>query len=484
MSPINALRLKFGRSIIALLWLNVALVVIRMIWAGTFNPWIALAAALVAAGSTSLWFYQPTSVQTRVVTAVALTISVMFLVASFERHGYQVDLHMYFFAVLAINAGWCDWRPLAAATVTTAGHHILFNFLIPSAVYPGGADLARLTLHAAILLAEFGVLAWIAAELETAFDGSEAARREVEQKIANIEHLQAEQSRIRQEEVVPAQRQKQIILEFVTHMRSLARSFTGSASSLGAASRTLANTAATTAHDAKEVAGAAGNAATNVQTAAAATEELTHSISAISEKVRRSSTVARTASSEAGSTEAEVRRLNEAASKIGEVIDLINSIAGQTNLLALNATIEAARAGEAGRGFAVVASEVKQLAAQTAKATEEIGGKVAEIQSATQRTVGSIGQIVTTIEELSGIADDIASAVSQQMTSTAEISRNTAYAAESTGNLSKGIGAVDDMARRTGSSADELKQLADQLQSQSHELETEVDAFVTKLQVA
>lgn len=481
MSSLDALRLKFGRATIGVLWINAALLIVRMQWTGTFNIGLLIAAGCVAMGATFAWLNDPIGLATRILTSAALSLSVIFLVFAFEGHPYQVDMHMYFFAVLAITAGWCDWRALAAATVITAIHHILFNFLLPAAIYPGGADMARLAIHAVILVTEFAILAWISRELTSAFAISDRALTDVEDKMANIRLLMSEQDQIKLNEIRHANLQREITEGFISRMRTVANAFGTSASELGQASTALTITADLTSSEAKTVSGAAQRAAENVQSVAAATEELSQSIQQISKKVNQSSDVAQIAAIEASSTETEVRNLRDAAAKIGEVIDLINSIAGQTNLLALNATIEAARAGDAGRGFAVVASEVKQLANETARATGEIGTKIAEIQSATNRTVTSIEKIVGTIDQLGSIAAEITDAIAQQMDATTEISRNTNFAAVGTGGVSDSIRSVDQVAKQTGASAGQLMALSNSLLSQSSGLEGEVSDFINRL---
>jgi methyl-accepting chemotaxis protein len=166
------------------------------------------------------------------------------------------------------------------------------------------------------------------------------------------------------------------------------------------------------------------------------------------------------------------------------VVRLISDIAGQTNLLALNATIEAARAGEAGRGFAVVASEVKTLAAQTAKATEEIGSQIAEIQSATDQAVVAIRGIGCTIEEVSGIAVAIAAAVEEQTAATGEIGRAAAEAAMGTRDVSRHTSGVTDGAQRTGAAASQLRAASGELAQQAEVLRGRMDRFLGDIRAA
>jgi methyl-accepting chemotaxis protein len=221
-----------------------------------------------------------------------------------------------------------------------------------------------------------------------------------------------------------------------------------------------------------------------VQTVAASAEELTSSIGEISRQVTQSSQITAKAVQEARRTDTIVRALSEGADKIGQVVDLITNIAGQTNLLALNATIEAARAGEAGRGFAVVASEVKSLAQQTARATEEIGAQIAQVQSATNDAVEAIKGITGTIEEVSGIAATIAAAVEEQGAATAEIARNVQQVSESTQEVTSNITGVSQAAQEASVAVSHVLGNANDVSNQASRLSVEVDSFVGLIRAA
>jgi methyl-accepting chemotaxis protein len=243
-----------------------------------------------------------------------------------------------------------------------------------------------------------------------------------------------------------------------------------------------------TAHSTAEVSGQSAatsrRASEHVRGAAAASNELSQSIVEISRRVQESNGVAADAVKQADATDERMRELSAAGDRIGNVVKLITSIAGQTNLLALNATIEAARAGDAGRGFAVVAQEVKNLAGQTAKATEEISAHIVNMQRATGESVGAIKAIGLTIERISEITTSISSAVEQQGASTQSIAEGVQAAAGGTLKVADNIEHVAKNARETGTTSGLMLNSARELSEVSGYLRDEVEKFLDSVRAA
>ena len=271
---------------------------------------------------------------------------------------------------------------------------------------------------------------------------------------------------------------------FEASVGQIIKSISQAANEMNTSALSMQDVADTASNQSAMVATASEESSSNVQTVAAATEQLHSSISEISRQVAEGSRIAIEAVENTEQTNVKVQGLADAAVKIGEVIGLINDIASQTNLLALNATIEAARAGEAGRGFAVVATEVKSLADQTAKATEEISAQIGGIQTATDDAVSAIGGISQTIGNINEISAAISAAVEQQGAATREISGNVQQAAQTTQQVSDNITGVMEAATETKTVSSRVLAASEQLAEQSVDLESSVNAFLEKVRVA
>ena len=315
-------------------------------------------------------------------------------------------------------------------------------------------------------------------------DNARAAKT-FKEKLIQIEALEAEQKQAEQRAV--AQRKADMLKladQFQGTVGGIVDTVSTAASELEATAGTLTSTAEVTEELSGIVASASEEASTNVQSVASATEEMTSSVTEISRQVQESSRIAGEAVAQAKKTDTRINALSQAAGRIGDVVKLITAIAEQTNLLALNATIEAARAGEAGRGFAVVASEVKALAAQTAKATEEIGSQIGAMQAATGESVAAIKEIGGTIGRISEIASTIAAAVEEQGAATSEIARNVERAAQGTAEVATKITDVNRGAGETGSASAQVLASAKSLSRDSNHLKSEVEQFLAAVRAA
>jgi len=256
-----------------------------------------------------------------------------------------------------------------------------------------------------------------------------------------------------------------------------AQALSSSSQQLSATSQQMSANAEETSAQASTVATATQQVTTNLNSVATGAEEMTSTVQSISSNASEAAKVAGEAVKTANSANATIAKLGESSAEVGQVIKVITSIAQQTNLLALNATIEAARAGEAGKGFAVVANEVKELAKQTAKATEDISQKITAIQEDTKRAVDSIGSITAIINQINDISGTIATAVEEQSATTNEMSRNVQEAAKGSGEISHNIQGVASAAESTTRGAQDTLQAAQQLTAMAVQLRSLVEQF-------
>ncbi|WP_156950689.1 methyl-accepting chemotaxis protein [Terasakiella pusilla] len=292
------------------------------------------------------------------------------------------------------------------------------------------------------------------------------------------EQLAAEQAR---EQEVQQERAKQIILltqGFEKDSDNVLTTVHAAITQMGTTSNSMKQAADQLNQRSAAVSAASTEASSNVQTVASASEELAASIAEIGAQASNSTLIASEAVTKAQETDETMRGLSDAAQRIGEAIRLINDIADQTNLLALNATIEAARAGDAGKGFAVVASEVKNLATQTAKATEEISRQIGDVQRSTENAVVAIGGISKVIAQMDEISSAIAAAVEQQRAATQEIARNVEQASSGTHEVSENIVGVSTLATETEEAADQVKGASTQVEEQAESMNAFIRRFI------
>ncbi|TCD04096.1 methyl-accepting chemotaxis protein [Erythrobacteraceae bacterium CFH 75059] len=284
------------------------------------------------------------------------------------------------------------------------------------------------------------------------------------EKAAIVRHLEAERQSTA--EALDHERMR-IVSAFERSLGDIVASVASAASQLHSTAAVLAAGTERSREQTETVTRAVADAASGTTAAAAASDEFAMSIGEISRQASSSAELARKAREAAADADGKIGRLSEAAEEIGQIVGLIHAIAQRTNLLALNASIEAARGGEAGRGFAVVAAEVKDLAAQTSRATQRVADQIATMQESTGQSVKALKSIGDQVKELETTAVSIASAVDQQSVAGQDLARSLDLAARATDEVSQSIGEVRDATHNTGIAATQVLQSADELERQS-----------------
>jgi methyl-accepting chemotaxis protein len=454
------------RFLISLLWALTPITAVSALSVGA--PWlmIALGAAGLAGAATLVWRLTGGGPATRLTVAVALTGAISLMVGAFNGKPWQIDMHMAYFAALAMLIIYCDPAAILAGAIAIAAHHLLLNLILPAAVFPGGGDFARVVLHAVILICEAAVLLGATNSMARMFEQSEtllaradaavleaeAATRAVEESKRAEAHAAEERQSLQRfvdeermavvstlaealEHLAQGDLAYRIETAFPREFEQLRTDFNGAISRLAETLNDIV--AATTAirGGAGEISTAADDLSRRTEQQAASLEETAAALDQITVTVRKTAASAKTASDVVVAARGDAQASGEvvrhavdamseiqgSSSQIGQIIGVIDEIAFQTNLLALNAGVEAARAGDAGKGFAVVASEVRALAQRSADAAKEIKALVsasaAQVQTGVKlvgETGGVLQQIVERVAEIDGLITEIAASAQEQ----------------------------------------------------------------------
>ena len=481
MTSLDALQQTVARVLTALVMVHIPILAI-IAWAiqRPVSPVTALAALLAAAPVAAILMKRPVIV-VAFALAVALVGQTSLLSFIFDGHPWQIETHFYYFAVLAMLSGFCDWRVLVVTAGLIAVHHLGLNLVLPEAIYPGGTNFLRVLVHATVVIIETTMLVGFGHAIRSAFAQAQAAHHEAELAAAALEHSAILRENELAATTVRADRMSSLLDRFQREIAESTEILHSAAQNLQADAHSLDKTAADANAQSMTVATASEETANQVQSAASAGEELATTIAEVGSNAAKSSHLAASAVDEAVKTSATIDELAAVAKEIGNVTALISAIAAQTNLLALNATIEAARAGEAGRGFAVVAQEVKELAGQTANATKEIGQRIAAMQVVTGRSVEAIQTISSTIRELDQFSARIADAVEQQAEAARNISSNDHAAANSVQQVGSASTKIENVADQASRSANKLNAAATGVTNQTKRIREQVKMLTEEI---
>ncbi len=482
MTTTETLQETTAKYIIPYLFIHIPIVWLISLLTGNDGTWSIALTVVFSLIPFISWKTTGAGPLTRYLTAVSFMLIIATMVYAFRGHEWQIDVHMYFFAGLAMLLAFADWRVYILATTVVALHHLSLNFIIPAWIFPNGSDFFRVVMHAVIVVLETAVLSIGTVKLVSALNDAsdamaqaEASHQEASKAADEKKAAEAKAEEVRHDQMLS------LATTFESEVGSIVENVSQASQDIQKLANGMSEDANSLDRNALEASNSTENIARNADAVASASEELSSSVNEISRQVNHAKEISTNAADLGTNTSKDVESLSLRVNEISEVVTLIAGIADQTNLLALNATIESARAGEAGKGFAVVANEVKNLAGQTAQATEQITAQINSVVSATNETVISISKINTAISEVQETSSTIEFSIQEQDSATREIADKAAETAQDVSSTSSSVENVKQDAQNNANSAQQVLDAAQNLQMQADQMDNTLKSFISKM---